>query len=191
VSNRRRVLAVLAGFAIIASSCGGGDSISRIDAITALQTTGISAAEATCVADSLVALGELDAADPREVRGTKQRDALVASTARCVGNDVETEVAGVQTEPDLAPSLATTSRRPADSPDLGSRETTERTRDEAEVRRAAIETLERLGRKNPDASCVVDHILTAGAIFVLVEPNFGLGLSPVEADAFAACANLG
>lgn len=60
--------------------------------------------------------------------------------------------------------------------------------DELEVLAAhAHDHLVGLGRSEPFASCVVERLVAIGAIDVLEDPRLGVGASPVEADALAAC----
>ena len=188
---RNSLLAILIAVALGASACADSESIDRVSAIEALETTGLSNAEATCVADGLILLDEIDAADPRIARGPAERDALVGARNRCIGSVPETEVAGVQERP--GESEFTTERPNSSDSEL---EEVETLTDDAlvavgtasELRIQAIETLTRLGRSTENATCVVDHILTSEADrAVLVSDSFGLGLVPIEATAFAAC----
>jgi len=197
MSNRqslRLALVVVASLAVAA--CGGADTLDRVEAIAALETTGVTTAEATCVADSLAILGELDAADPRIDRGPSERDALVTAMNRCVGSQPETEVAGLQLEIEPAASssldaFAIENVTNGEEPETESELSAITAEDESEIRDGAIETLVGLGRSTDNASCIVDRIIAAGAPVVVVAVEFGLGLHPLEADAFAACAGTG
>ena len=66
---RIRIVAASIGVALVATACGGAESLDRAGAIVALESTGVTTAEATCMADSLLLLDELDAVDPRIERG--------------------------------------------------------------------------------------------------------------------------
>ena len=194
-SYRFRLIAALAAIAIGATACGGAEPIDRTSAIIALETTGATTAEATCIADTLVLLDELDAADPRIERGDVERDALVNARNRCIIPEAEIEVAGQQVE--AASESGFTVERPIEQ---GSEfEAVESELDAAleaagplsELRTEAIANLVRLGRSLDNATCVVDHIISAEADHVvLVADTFGLGLEPIEASAFVACSGI-
>ena len=188
-------LSMLVVVALFAASCGGAETIGRQDAIAALQTTGASEAEATCLADTLAILGELNAADPRVERGPAEREALVAANNRCLTGELDVEVAGTQVtesgDSDLA-IVSSASRRSTEALEALEDEeelagSSQPDSSEAELRDAAIETLVRLGRSVDNATCVVDHIIGIGESAVVQDSNFGLGLDPFEAGAFAAC----
>ncbi len=190
--SRFRIVAASIGLALVATACGAAGSLDRADAIAALETTGVTTAEATCMADSLLLLDELDAADPRIERGESERDALVSARNRCVGGAPDIEVAGVQQE-SVTDSGFTVERPTVQGSEL---EEFEIERDESleavgsvsELRTDAIAHLVRVGRSLDNATCVVDHILASGDDhLVLVIDTFGLGLEPIEATAFVAC----
>ncbi len=176
--RRRAALIVVALLAL--SACSGNDFV-RGDAIAALATMGLSDAESTCVADTLVALGELTAADPRHRRDGDERDALVAATDRCVAP-----------EPIVSSSPSRSQERVAEDDDpegtvlTGSRLSTTG-EDQVERRSLAIAHLELAGRSEENARCIVDWLIATEVDVVFADPAFGLGLDPFEADAFAAC----
>ena len=177
----------LAVLALIVAACGQGAAINRADAITALSTTGLTPVEATCVADALNLVGELDAADPRIERGAAERDALVSATNFCVGNEPDTQVAGTQLDVDGGSTSFERAETDEEFALNASADGGVQLTDPEEIRLAGIEALVALGRGTVNATCVVDHILLSNAEVVLSDPNFGLGLHPIEADAFAAC----
>lgn len=177
---RRTIWALAAFLALTACS---GDDFGRGDAIIALSTTGLTEVESTCVADALVALGQLRAADPRQERGESQREALVSATGYCVGQET-VEVAG-RTRSD-EPLDVSDDEDPEGTPlgELGALSVDD---DPLERRRRAVAHLELAGRSNENARCVVDQLVTSEAEAIFADPAFGLGLDPLEADAFAAC----
>lgn len=178
---------VVAG--LMLAACG--TEFGRDDAIVALQTTGVTEVEATCLADSLAVLGQLDAADPREPRTEERREAFVAASARCVQPEalpvvveqvVEGEVnASVLGNPDNTPFVMTT--QPGAN-GLGADQVGE-TLDE--VIAEAVAELQRQGRTEPNSTCIVEFLTGAQATHLFSEPSFGLGLAPLEASAMAAC----
>lgn len=176
--RRRAAMIVVALLAL--SACGGNDFV-RGDAIAALSTTGLSGVESTCVVDTLIALGELTAADPRHSRGDAERDALVTATNRCVVPD-----------PIVSSSPSPSQERVANNDDPegtvlnGSRLSTPG-EDQGERRSVAIAHLELAGRSGENARCIVDWLIATEVDAVFADPAFGLGLDPFEADAFAAC----
>lgn len=182
---RRSLGALLA--AVVLSSCADQHSFAREDAIVALQTTGANSAEATCMADTLDALDRLDAADPsRQDRTSQDHEALVGASGRCIGRD---------SAPDVAVAGAQITKPPAVDPEpsasavSGGVDFTEGSSpDRGERRQWAIERLELLGRSNRDATCIVDQLIDVYADDVFTSPNFGVGLDPFEAHAFAVCA---
>ena len=64
--------------------------------------------------------------------------------------------------------------------------------DAADAAEAAIargtEVLKILGRSERFVSCVVDELVAIDAVDVMLDEDFGSGLSPLEANAYAACA---
>lgn len=177
---RRATWALIALLALTA--CSGGE-FGRSEAIVALSTTGLTEVESTCVADALVALGQLRAADPRQQRGEPQRDALVSATGYCVGQD--TAVLARQTRSDESIDLGD-DEDPEGTPlaDVGALPIDD---DPVERRRRAIAQLQLAGRSEENARCVVDQLIASEAEAIFADPAFGLGLDPLEADAFAAC----
>ncbi len=177
---RRTIWALIALLALTACS---GDEFGRSEAIVALSTTGLTEVESTCVADALAALGQLRAADPRQQRGEPQRDALVSATGYCVGLD--TAVLAGQSRSDESIDFAD-DEDPEGTPlaDVGAVPVDD---DPAELRRRAIAQLKLAGRSDENARCVVDQLIASEADAIFVDPAFGLGLDPLEADAFAAC----
>lgn len=191
----------IAAAALVLSACGS-NTIGRDEAIGVLQTTGISEAEATCVADSLLVLDALDAADPRRELTDQGRTALVNATSRCVGAgaDPVAEVAGaLEFRSGAAPNpaaLAASVNEEFESnleveglseEELAELGLTLTEQDVVELRELAVAKLVSFGRSEESARCIIDRLRDAGADFVLAEDSFGLGLSPFEAEAFAAC----
>lgn len=177
---------------LVVSACSTAE-FAREDAIGALQTTGVNEAEATCMADSLLALDLLDAADPRRSRTEVEQAGLVSAAARCVQANATpiAVVAGTQVSRSDVPRSEVVRTLDADvversvsggldlqSADVG---------DTAQVREAAIQSLISLGRSAENASCVVDWLLDVHADDLFENPNFGMGLDTFEAQAFAAC----
>ena len=176
---RRHAVTVLV--ALFALAACGGDEFGRAEAIASLTATGLSSAEFTCVADSLAAGGELSAADPNQSRGELERDALVAAMSHCVTPETaearEEASIRVQRQVDEDPEGT-----PIDGPASANRG------EEALVYRAeAIAHLGLAGRSTENARCIVDQLIAANADDVLIDPAFGLGLDPREANAFATC----
>jgi hypothetical protein len=176
---RRRVALIVV--ALLALSACSGNAFVRSDAIAGLATTGLSEVESTCVADTLVALGELTAADPRHRRGDAEREVLVTATNRCVAP-----------EPIVSSSPSPSQERVAEDDDpegtvLDESRLSTTGEDQVERRSLAIAHLELAGRSGENARCVVDRLIATEAEAVFADPAFGLGLDPLEADAFAAC----
>lgn len=190
---RCSVLPALFFFGVIASACGA-DDFDRESAIVALESTEATPAEANCIVDSLIALDELGAADPRTARGPDERAALVSARNRCIGQAPQTEVAGVQERGDDESEL--TIERAGEDENIEFEQTAiddmlESAGSTEELRDEAINRLMTLGRSTANASCIVDHILATDELGVLVSPDFGLGLQAIEAAAFAACSTIG
>ena len=189
---RIRIVAASIGVALVATACGGAESLDRADAIVALESTGVTTAEATCMADSLLLLDELDAVDPRIERGESERDALVGARNRCVGGAPNIEVAGVQQESATESGFTVERSTPQGSEleefEIEQDDSLELAGSRTQLRTDAIAQLVRVGRSLDNATCVVDHILAAeDDHLVLVVETFGLGLEPIEAPAFVAC----
>lgn len=181
MSARRLATAVL--FALLISACSDS-TLSRDEAIVALGTIGVTELEATCMADSLVALGMLDAADPRKSKTDAERAALLTVSARCVAVDPvsdASDLAGLQTTLD--------SDDPEGTPlgEMFDPAASSRTLDPVQAREAAIDRLLSSGRSISNATCIVDHLTTVDADYLFEDESFGLGRDPFEADAFAAC----
>lgn len=185
-SSRLQATAFAVLLGLVAAGCAVED-ISREDAIAALTTTGISEVEAICVADSLIVLGELDAVDPGTVRGEPERAALVTATSRCVLAEPSIEVAGTQLVDESTAFSAPRARDNLTEEELGAQDEVVALGGPEAVREKAISTLVLFGRSVRNATCVVDRIVSSEATHVLIEPEFGSGLDPFEADAFAAC----
>ncbi len=175
--RRRAALFVVV---LLAVGACGGRTFERSDAINALVATGLSEVESTCVADTLVALGELVAADPGHRRGDGEREALVVATTRCVApepiartSSQASDQIGEDDDPEGTPM-----NEPVSTPT---------TADLDERRASALAHLELTGRSRENARCIVDQLISMDADALLSDPAFGLGLDPIEADAFAAC----
>lgn len=169
--------------ALLALTSCSGEEFGRSEAILALSTTGLTEVESSCVADALLALGQLQAADPRQQRDEPQRDALVSATGHCVGQ--ETGVLAGQPRSDESIGFGD-DEDPEGTPlaDVGALPVDD---DPVELRRRAIAQLQLAGRSEENASCVVDQLIASEAEAIFADPAFGLGLDPLEADAFAAC----
>ena len=186
-------------FVLLVAACSQGDTLDRSIAIEALQTTGVNEAEATCLADTLIQLDELDAADPRMERGLAEREAFIAARTRCVTAAPDTEVAGAQlTNQQNPPGLeAQSGVFGALQTDSEERVLSNELRDDQQMdgsfeglRSTAILALERFGRSSENATCVVNHIVGSGGVDIVEAPSFGLGLNTVEAVAFAECSSV-
>ena len=183
MSARRAVPAFVVVFALGLSACAG-DDFGRAEAISVLSLSGTSEAEATCMADTLSALGQLDAADPRQNRDDVARQALVAASTRCVSTAVL---------PRSIERKALESAVDQDDPEGTPMESDRRgsagfqTDDPAVFRPLAIARLRLAGRTQEHAACVVDHLIQLEAQHLLNAPKFGMGFDPLEADAFASC----
>ena len=174
--------------ALVVAACSGGGNLSRTNAVDALESTGVSRAEATCMADTLLALGNIDAADPRRDRSTADQEALVSAMSRCVSHDgaPTVVVAGrqVTVEPD---DNHISTQNDFDVGPAGQTGSVDGSELAAEQRTVAIEQLVRLGRPLEFSVCVVDQLIDVYADDVFKDPNFGVGLDPFEANAFASC----
>jgi len=173
---------------VLLSACGQGD-FERADAIVALQTTGVTEAEATCIADSLVSLQALDAADPRQPRTDERRSAFVNATSRCVstevlGNTVERSVSVV---PDIEASKGNTPVVEVEDSNAGGSALSQASEADKELAQDAVATLVRQGRSTENAQCIVDQLVAVNGEMVFLDQNFGLGLDPLEANAIASC----
>ena len=169
----------------VVAACGASN-FDRVDAITSFQTSGASAAEATCMADTLIGLGDIDAADPRVALSDESRENLAISTSRCITVDVlgENEIAPRESAPAPTSNLPST---PFDIGGQGQAANTVAPEDMDRVREEAIASLRGFGRSLRNATCVVDQLITIEAEYLLSDPAFGLGLDPVEASAMAFC----
>lgn len=185
-SARIHATAITLVLGLVAVGCAA-EGISREEAVVALTTTGISDVEATCMADTLIVLGELDAADPGSTRGEPERAALVAATNRCLLAEPSIEVAGAQLTGESRTVLRSLDTEELTEEELGARDEVLALGGPEAVRETAISTLTLFGRSLGNATCVVDHIVSSDAAYVLIAPEFGSGLDPFEADAFATC----
>ncbi len=185
--GRSGLLAGALGLALLLAGCA--DEFARADAVTALQTTGVSEVEAICMADTLALLDALDAANPQAERDDVRREALVKAQTRCVTLDAgESAVTGGSASATAAVTIVDPEPSPAGvagNPDLAVVAPTEEEFEAAKDR--AVATLVGVGRSELNARCVVDHVLQVDADYLLDDPEFGLGLDPFEAAAFAAC----
>lgn len=179
-------------FVVLASAVltGCAADFARDDAIVALQTTGVTEAEATCMADSLTALEQLDAANPAEPRTDERRSAFVAAKTRCVTTEVLTSSLGPADDGSAGAVLSTVEAgveantsieaAAASQPGLSDDEG-------AALASDAVAELQRQGRTELNSTCIVEFLTGAQATHLFLDPNFGLGLDPLEANAIAAC----
>jgi len=155
------------------------DTFDRSQAIVALETTGVSQAEATCMADTLSAIDLLDAADPRRTRTADDQAGLVQAASRCIRTEVLPETVA-QEAVDVADAAADAFRNslpgPAAPPEVM-----------PDIRQAAIEKLKLFGRSTENATCIVDRMVLVGVESIFEDPSFGMGFYTFEADAFASC----
>lgn len=183
-NNQRVYVPFLIGLvAIVLSACGVAN-FDRADAITSLQASGATLAEATCIADRLVEVGELDAADPRITGGADGRESLLLANQQCVTVEVLPEVElAVETTVAANP----TANRPGNDPQAA--DTADQNALESLVarRQSAIAQLRSFGRSMENATCIVDQLIAAEADGVFEDDQFGLGLDTAEAAAFATC----
>lgn len=173
---------------VVLSSCA--NDLSRADAITALQTTGVTEAEATCMADSLAALDQLDAADPREPRTEVRREAFVTASSRCVTTEVlastlESEPGAVVVSASVEPDAGNTPHVEIGSG--GQAVVAGPGGADIDIEADAIAELQRQGRSEQNATCIVEFLIGAQASHLFAESTFGLGSDPLEANAIAAC----
>lgn len=178
-------LLILVGLLVVAGCASG--SFSRTDAIVSLQTTGVTEAEATCMADSLSALDQRDAANPRKYRGANEREALVAAARRCVTVDVlsksvERTLRDAQSDDDDPEGTP----MPQDVPTAFRTPGRLESSDDSNHAQARSRLL-LAGRSEVNAQCVIDHLVDIDAEHLFADPLFGQGLDPLEADAFASC----
>lgn len=142
------------------------------------------------MADSLAAVQQLDAADPRQPRTEERRTAFVAASARCIQTDVLSATADRSTvvEPASAAELSNQARAELEDANAssGSAEVTVALSSE-ESRAKAIATLVGQGRSPENATCIVERLELLEADFLFSDPNLGLGLDPLEANAMASC----
>lgn len=176
--------------AVILAGCAGQD-FARDDAIASLQTTGVSAVEATCMADTLAAVQQLDAADPRQPRTDERRAAFVAATARCVGTEVLSVTSEQPTvvEPALAGERSNQAQAELQDAEvsIGADVTDVAAVSDEQARLQAIAALVSQGRSSENATCIVDQLEVLSAEYLYGDPNLGLGLDPLEASATASC----
>lgn len=173
------------GVVLIAITACGTTGFDRADAVSALQTTGVTEAEATCMADSLLALDLLHAADPRLSRTSIEQDALVSSAARCVSREAEAVHPDTMAAEVHGATESVASAQQGDRDVLIGVQSAEP--DVDQIRTSAIEHLGIFGMSQEKAACVVDRLLDADAAYLLEDPDFGRGLDSIEASAFASC----
>lgn len=173
----------LAAVLIVAGACA--PAFERDDGIAALENGGMSNAEATCVANRLHAVQQIEILDPANEVRDDDRALLVSATRRCVelaevNEDVPTEVLS---EADLRiyeDDYEEDAERQAGVESL-----------EADLEDVSLEIgrqrLRLLGRSDAFIDCVIDHLRSVDAIELLQDEQLGMGLDPVEADAYAAC----
>lgn len=173
---------------MVLTACAG-EAFGRDDAIASLQTTGVSEVEATCMADTLIAVGQVNAADPRQERGDDQRAAFLAATERCVQVEVlsATAAASQPTAEGLTVEQFVDEEEEilANPPQEGI--SGELAVDDQTLADRGYQTLTRFGRSEANARCIIDHLVLVEAVFIVDDPQFGLGLDAFEADAMAAC----
>ena len=187
-----KVASVVAVAMLAFSSCGASN-FGRADAITSLQTSGATLPQATCIAGTLLAMDQLEAADPRTGTTDSDQEALSSANERCVSTEVlpafEVEVDDVQStlpNPEVAPPPARLNELQLD--EEGDFFEAAISSEELEAQgAAAVEMLMSLGRTETNAECVIDHLLELEAIELLTSPELGLGLDPREASALAVC----
>lgn len=194
MSNRSFVLNVAAVVGLLVGACGS--ALERDDAVAALLDAGATSTEATCMADSLLVLGELDLADAQAALSPRDKDILLDTKRGCQGS---TDVirTGVRTEV-LSGSEVSSVEPGGDTAFIGdevNEEFTGASLDLADAGDAAEDAIARgtkvlkiLGRSEPFVSCVVDELVAIDAVDVMLNDDFGSGLSPLEANAYAACA---
>lgn len=136
------------------------------------------------MADTLVALGRVEAADPNRPRDDASREMLIAASSRCV-----TTAVLPRSEERSAIELDMDDDDPEGTPMDDQRGVSALTSsdDLAVLRPRAIAHLTLSGRTENQAACVVDHLIRLDAHWLFADPAFGMGLEPLEADAFAAC----
>jgi hypothetical protein len=185
MSRRPRVRTTLIVLlAVVASGCA--QEFTRDDAVASLRAGGADAVTSACVADTLVVLDALDAADPAQVASATSRTVLLRARERCAPSTATdpapgVDVAGVRVErpaaiPPADPSALIAAVDSQGGVPIESATTTD-----------AVQRLVALGREPADARCVVEHLELLSAEYVFDSPTFGLGATPEEASAFAFC----
>ena len=194
MSNRSFVLVAAVAVCLVLGACGS--ALDRDDAVAALLDAGATSTEASCMADSLLVLDELDLADAQVVLSERDKAILLDTKDRCQGSIGVTQ-SGVSTEV-LSGSDASRVEPGGGAAFMGDDDDEEFTgagsdaEDAGDSAEAAIargtEVLKILGRSDRFATCVVDELVAIDAIDVMLSDDFGSGLSPLEANAYAACA---
>lgn len=188
----RPLLLSLAALSIVLAACGASN-FDRADAISALQSSGATNPQATCIADTLIEMGELGSADPRAVASDQDRENLSVAHERCVATEVlpefDVEVTDLDAEPPSSalgePVVSGGGFEEVEAEATAEVETL--TSSPEELREDAINKLVGLGRSESNATCVVDNLLAQGATDIVTSVDLGLGLDIREASAFAAC----
>ena len=193
MSNRSFALGVTVAVGLVVGACGS--ALERDDAVAALLDAGATSTEAACMADSLLILDELDLADARTSLSQRDKDVLLDTKRRCQGSaevtrtGVSTEVLSGSEVSSVGPGGGTTSIGDEDDEELT--EMGLEPADAVDAAEAAIargtEVLKILGRNDRFVRCVVDELVAIDAVDVMLDEDFGAGLSPLEANVYAAC----
>ncbi len=173
--------------AILIFGACGAPALPRDDAIAILQLEGMSAAEATCVADTLVLAEELDAVDPRFELDDRQITALQSARLRCQSTEALEVDGGFGDVPDdviVAPSSVDTDVAGVIETAVGG-VGQEPVADD--VIDAAVDALRALGRDEITARCIVERLVDTDGTWLFDDERFGFGANPLEAAATAAC----
>lgn len=193
MSNRSIVLVVAVAVALFVGACGS--ALERDDAVAALLDAGATSTEAACMADALLILDELDLADARASLSERDKDLLLDTKRRCQGS-TETTRTGVSTEV-LSGSEVSSVEPGGGASSIGDEyddefaavgtEPAPAVDDHEAAIARGTEVLRILGRKGRFIRCVVDELVAIDAVDVMLDEDFGAGLSPLEANAYAAC----
>ena len=194
MSNRSFVLVVAVAVGLLVGACGS--ALDRDDAVAALLDAGATSTQASCMADSLLVLDELDLADAHAALSQRDKEILLDTKRRCQGTTdatrtgVSAEVLSGSEVSSVGPVVGTAFMGDEDNEELsgmGLERADDEDATEPAIARGA-EVLKILGRNERFVTCVVDVLVAIDATDVMLDEDFGSGLSPLEANAYAACA---
>ncbi len=140
------------------------------------------------MANVLIELDQLNAIDPRVSPGEEGVAAMLSAGQLCISTNVlpAVEVEAPATTV-VDPSVNRPGGDPAATNNSGEPLVIDDAQDLARRRSDAIAALISFGRSIDNATCVVDQLIEVEATEAFDSPQFGLGLDPNEATAFAVC----